>query len=123
MIDIKNKIKEYLTKKDTKFNSIFEINKMSGGSSNEIWIIKYLDNNTENKIVFRRHYSRISEKENLYPPLSLSIESEVMAVAYKQKIPVPKIIYNVDKDHELGESFFMEFIDGITLGNKIVENR
>ena len=123
MIDVKHKIKEYLIKKDTKFNSIFEINKMSGGSSNEIWIIKYLDNNTEKKIVFRRHYSGISEKENLYPPLSLSIESEVMVQAYKQKIPVPKIIYNVDKDHELGESFFMEFIDGITLGNKIVENR
>ena len=51
MIDIKNKIKEYLVKKNNKFNSIFEINKMSGGSSNEIWIIKYLENNIENKIV------------------------------------------------------------------------
>ena len=45
-----------------------------------------------------------------------------MAQAYNQKIPVPRIIYNVDKDHALGEGFFMEFIDGITLGNKIVEN-
>lgn len=122
MIDIKNKIKEYLVKKDNKFNSIFEINKMSGGSSNEIWIIKYLENNIENKIVLRRHYSIISKKENLYPPLPLTIESDVMIQAYKQKIPVPKIIYNIDKKHDLGEGFFMEFIDGITLGNKIIEN-
>ena len=122
MIDIKNKIKKYLVKKDNKFNSIFEINKMSGGSSNEIWIIKYLENNVENKIVLRRHHSSISEKENLYPPLPLTIESDVMVQAYNQKIPVPRIIYNIDKKHALGEGFFMEFIDGITLGNKIVES-
>ena len=122
MIDIKNKIKKYLVKKDNKFNSIFEINKMSGGSSNEIWIIQYLENKIENKIVLRRHHSSISEKENLYPPLPLTIESDVMVQAYNQKIPVPRIIYNIDKKHALGEGFFMEFIDGITLGNKIVEN-
>ena len=38
MIDIKNKIKKYLVKKDNKFNSIFEINKWTISGSNHLYV-------------------------------------------------------------------------------------
>ena len=121
MNKIKKAIKDFLISKDKIFNSIFEIDKLPGGSSNETWIIKYIFNNLEKKIVFRRHFDGIRSKENSYPPLSLSLESKVMIEAYNADIPVPKILYNTDSKSSLGECFFMEFIEGIALGNKIVE--
>ena len=121
MNGIKKAIKDFLISKDTIFNSIFEIDKLPGGSSNETWIIKYIFNNLEKKIVFRRHFDGIRSKDNNYPPLSLSLESKIMIEAYNADIPVPKILYNTDLKSSLGEGFFMEFIEGIALGNKIVE--
>jgi len=43
------KIKDFLISKDKKFNSIFEIDKLPGGSSNETWIIKYNNSSKEKK--------------------------------------------------------------------------
>ena len=43
------KIKDFLISKDMKFESIFEISKLPGGSSNETWIIKYNNSSKEKK--------------------------------------------------------------------------
>lgn len=122
MNDKKFQIKEYLIHKDRKFNSISKIGKLPGGSSNETWVINYFDNNKEEKIILRRHHSGIKDKSNIYPPLSLSIEASVMEIAYNNNIPVPKIIYKLNNKSILGEGFFMEFVEGMSLGNKIVQN-
>ena len=45
-----------------------------------------------------------------------------MIAAYDEKIPVPKILYRTESKSNLGEGFFMEFIEGVALGNKIVDN-
>ena len=115
------KIKDFLISKDKKFNSIFEIDKLPGGSSNETWIIKYNNSSKEKKIVLRRHFQGMRNIDNKYPPLSLKIESDVMMAAYEAKVPVPRVLYSTDSNSALGEGFFMEFIDGIALGNKIVD--
>ena len=44
-----------------------------------------------------------------------------MDVAKSYNVPVPKI-YKVIDDKNLGKGFFMEFIEGVALGNKIVDN-
>ena len=58
------KIKDFLISKDKKFNSIFEIDKLPGGSSNETWIIKYNNSSKEKKIVLRRHFQGIRNIDN-----------------------------------------------------------
>ena len=75
------KIKDFLISKDMKFESIFEIGKLPGGSSNETWIIKYNNSSKEKKIVFRRHFQGMRNTDNKYPPLSLKIESDVMILS------------------------------------------
>ena len=122
MNQTKKEIKDFLISKDIKFSSIFEIDKLPGGSSNETWIIKYKSDSIEEKIVLRRHFQGMRNIDNQYPPLSLKIESDVMTAAYDEKIPVPKILYRTESKSNLGEGFFMEFIDGVALGNKIVDN-
>ena len=122
MNQTKKDIKDFLISKDIKFSSIFEIDKLPGGSSNETWIIKYKNDSCVEKIVLRRHFQGIRNIDNEYPPLSLKIESDVMIAAYDEKIPVPKILYITESETNLGEGFFMEFIDGVALGNKIVDN-
>ena len=122
MNQTKKDIKDFLISKDIKFSSIFEIDKLPGGSSNETWIIKYKNDSCVEKIVLRRHFQGIRNIDNEYPPLSLKIESDVMIAAYDEKIPVPKILYRTESKSSLGEGFFMEFIEGVALGNKIVDN-
>ena len=122
MNQTKKDIKDFLISKDIKFSSIFEIDKLPGGSSNETWIIKYKNDSSEEKVVLRRHFQGIRNIDNEYPPLSLKIESDVMIAAYDEKIPVPKILYRTESKSNLGEGFFMEFIEGVALGNKIVDN-
>ncbi len=122
MNQTKKDIKDFLISKDIKFSSIFEIDKLPGGSSNETWIIKYKNDSCVEKIVLRRHFQGIRNIDNEYPPLSLKIESDVMIAAYDEKIPVPKILYRTESKSNLGEGFFMEFIEGVALGNKIVDN-
>ena len=120
MNQTKKDIKDFLISKDIKFSSIFEIDKLPGGSSNETWIIKYKNDSCVEKIVLRRHFQGIRNIDNEYPPVSLKIESDVMIAAYDEKIPVPKILYRTESKSNLGEGFFMEFIEGVALGNKIV---
>ena len=78
MNQTKKEIKDFLISKDIKFSSIFEIDKLPGGSSNETWIIKYKNDSIEEKIVLRRHFQGMRNIDNQYPPLSLKIESDVM---------------------------------------------
>ena len=122
MNDTKSQIKEYLINKDNKFKSILRIEKLPGGSSNETWVIEYSEKKIQKKIILRRHYLGITNKQNPYPPLPLLIECDVMKLAQKYEVPVPKIIYKLKNDSPLSEGFFMEFVEGIALGNKIVEN-
>ena len=56
MNQTKKDIKDFLISKDIKFSSIFEIDKLPGGSSNETWIIKYKNDSSVEKIVLRRHF-------------------------------------------------------------------
>ena len=53
-------IKDFLISKDGKFNSIFEIDKLPGGSSNETWIIKYNNTSKENPLEFS-HETAVTE--------------------------------------------------------------
>jgi hypothetical protein len=55
------KIKDFLISKDKKFNSIFEIDKLPGGSSNETWIIKYNNSSKEKKNSIEKTFSRNKE--------------------------------------------------------------
>ena len=54
-------IKDFLVSKDVKFNSIFEIGKLPGGSSNETWIIKYNNTSKEKKNSIKKTFSRNEE--------------------------------------------------------------
>ena len=47
MNQTKKEIKDFLISKNIKFSSIFEIDKLPGGSSNETWIIKYKSDSIE----------------------------------------------------------------------------
>ncbi len=48
-------------------------------------------------------------------------EAKVMNIANDYNVPVPKII-KVINDKNIGKGFFMEFIEGETLGNRIVNS-
>ena len=101
--------------------SIDELIRLSGGSSNESWKISIKHPNGIKNIVFRRTPDGNEKDGDNNNFVGITNEAKVMDVAKSYNVPVPKI-YKIIDDKNLGKGFFMEFIEGETLGVRIVNN-
>ena len=103
------------------FISIEEITRLSGGSSNETWKILVKTKKKILNIIFRRTPGGNLKDKNSSNSVDIADEAHVMTVAKKYNVPVPDI-YMVINNKEIGKGFFMEYINGETIGNRIVNN-
>ena len=103
------------------FISIENISRLSGGSSNESWKITLNTKENRKKIVFRRTPGGNLKDVESSNFVDIVDEAKVMNIANDYNVPVPKII-KVINDKNIGKGFFMEFIEGETLGNRIVNS-
>ena len=103
------------------FISIEDISRLSGGSSNESWKITLNTRKNKKKIVFRRTPGGNLKDEESNNFVDIVDEAKVMNIANDYNVPVPKII-KVINNNNIGKGFFMDFIEGETLGNRIVNS-
>ena len=103
------------------FISIEDISRLSGGSSNESWKITLNTRENKKKIVFRRTPGGNLKDEESNNFVDIVDEAKVMNIANDYNVPVPKII-KVINNNNIGKGFFMDFIEGETLGNRIVNS-
>ena len=103
------------------FISIEDISRLSGGSSNESWKITLNTRENKKKIVFRRTPGGNLKDEESNNFVDITDEAKVMNIANDYNVPVPKII-KVINNNNIGKGFFMDFIEGETLGNRIVNS-
>ena len=103
------------------FKSIEDISRLSGGSSNESWKITLNTKENKKKIVFRRTPGGNLKDEESNNFVDITDEAKVMNIANDYNVPVPKII-KVINNNNIGKGFFMDFIEGETLGNRIVNS-
>jgi Predicted aminoglycoside phosphotransferase len=103
------------------FKSIEDISRLSGGSSNETWKITLNTKENKKKIVFRRTPGGNLKDEESNNFVDIADEAKVMNIANDYNVPVPKII-KVINNNNIGKGFFMDFIEGETLGNRIVNS-
>ena len=121
MEELKTTLSDTITEFLPGFISIEEITRLSGGSSNETWKILVKTNKQKLNIIFRRTPGGNLKDKNSSNSVDITDEAHVMTVAKKYNVPVPEIL-KVINHKDIGKGFFMQFIKGETLGNRIVNN-
>lgn len=101
------------------FEKLNTLERLSGGASQETYRILIETSQGTQQLAMRRAAggTHVSLVEN-YP--GLAIEAKLMLKAREAGVPEPQLHYVLQPEDELGEGFIMEWIDGYTLGAKIV---
>jgi aminoglycoside phosphotransferase (APT) family kinase protein len=88
---------------------------MSGGASQELWLIELGDT----RVVLRRAPEGRVRTELSIP---IEVEAELISAARARGVPSPRILHVLKPSDELGAGFFMDFIEGEALGQRIVRD-
>ncbi len=121
MENLKNKLYPIISDFIPNIISIKSLQRLSGGSSNESWKVTITTKENDQDLVFRRTPDGNTKDEESNNFVGVINEANVMDLAFKFDVPVPKILKVID-NKDIGKGFFMEFIDGETLGNRIVNS-
>ncbi len=92
---------------------------LSGGASQETYCLTVELNKVEAKFALRRAPPGRDQNENTGRP-GISGEISLIRAAFTARVPVPEIILELNAEDDLGEGFIMRWLDGDTLGSRIV---
>jgi aminoglycoside phosphotransferase (APT) family kinase protein len=90
--------------------------RMSAGASQEIWRFAVVKDGVETPLILRRapDGDRVSETA-----VGLETEAALAAAAAAKGVPVASVPWVLTPEDGLGRGFFMEFVEGETLGGRI----
>lgn len=96
---------------------IADLARLSAGATQEIWRFTLVTGETRTPLILRRAPGgdRVSETA-----VGLETEAKLLRAAAASGVPVPPVRYVLQADDGLGRGFLMEFIEGETLGGRIV---
>lgn len=101
------------------FESLLAAERLSGGASQETYRIRITANGEETRLAMRRLAGGEEGEENPDRP-GLAIEARLMQVAGAAGVPEPEILHVLTPEDGLGAGFLMEWLDGETLGSRIL---
>lgn len=93
--------------------------RLSGGASQETYTLDLSTHSGARRLVLRRGPGGVSISRKYGGP-GLTVEARLMELAGTAGVPVPAIVHVCTADDGLGEAFIMEWLDGETLGARIV---
>lgn len=94
--------------------SISGLNRLSGGATQEIW---RFDLGSEPLILRRARGGDLVGDTGI----GLEAEAELHVAVGAANVPVPAVRYILEADDDLGHGFIMAFVEGETLGGRIVK--
>ena len=92
------------------------IERLSGGASQETYRVDALTADGRRRLALRR----AAGGEQPEGALGLATEAELMMAARTAGVPVPQVLHVLQDVDRLGDGFVMEWLDGETLGARIV---
>jgi aminoglycoside phosphotransferase (APT) family kinase protein len=101
--------------------SLVSAERLSGGASQETYRLVVSTESGERKLCLRRAPSGSELGPAIGNP-GLATEAELMKAARAAGVPEPEVLGVLDEDDGLGAGFLMEWLDGETLGAKIVRD-
>ena len=104
------------------FRELVSYNRLSGGASQETYRIVIRTDKGERKLAMRRSIGGMMDSvESVLP--GLLVEAELFKQARNAGVPEPEVFYVTKPEDGLGEAFIMEWLDGETLGARIVRSK
>ena len=99
--------------------TIRNLRRLTGGASRETWAFEAVPDGKPLPLILRRAFGGDRRGEQA---IALENEALLVRLAHEAGVPVPKIHYVLQPQDELGSGFIAEFVDGETLGGKIVSD-
>lgn len=111
-------LEKVLSRALSNFKNITSYRQLTAGASQETYCIECKGSDGKFKVALRRGQPT-SESESSVGGISLAAEARLFTVATKHGIPSPKVLYELTEEDELGPGFFMNWLEGETMGHKI----
>ncbi|MFK7974752.1 MAG: phosphotransferase family protein [Halioglobus sp.] len=92
---------------------------LSAGASQETYRVQYQTDSGEATVALRRAQPTAGEDSSV-GGMGLELEAEVIRCAHSHSIPTPRVLYTLQPEDNLGRGFFMQWLEGETLGQRIV---
>ena len=103
------------------FESLLSADRLSAGASQETYRIVAKINGSQVIHALRRSAGGVTREVTSEHP-GLEAEAMLMKAAAENNIPVPKVIHVMGESDGLGAGFIMEWLEGETLGARIVRH-
>lgn len=112
-------LEKLLLRKFPDVERLLSLERLSGGASQETYRLKVLAGAKEKHLCLRRAPGGVLEYDDEKRP-GLDVEALLMRAARQVGVPEPKIYHVLGPEDGLGEGFIMEWLEGETLGRRIV---
>lgn len=99
---------------------LVSVERLSGGASQETYRIYARIDDAERPLALRRSAGGLRGDDSAFNPPGLPAEARLMQCARAAGVPAPEVHYVLAEADGLGEGFLMEWLDGETLGARIV---
>lgn len=111
-----------LARELSSFNSIVSCTKLTAGASQETYEIVIDSDAQQRSLALRRAVPTLQSHSEL-GAIGLEAEAELFKLAAADGIPEPEVIYVLREADGLGAGFIMEWLEGETLGHRIVRHK
>ncbi|MFT7649218.1 MAG: aminoglycoside phosphotransferase (APT) family kinase protein [Candidatus Poriferisodalaceae bacterium] len=98
------------------------VDRLSEGASQETYRITIASDSGERQVAMRRAPGGISHPSEFATAPGLAAEALLMQVAGAAGVPEPSVHHILEPADGLGEGFIMEWLDGVTLGARVVRS-
>jgi aminoglycoside phosphotransferase (APT) family kinase protein len=118
--DIEAPLASVLARRIDGCRGLVSCERLSGGASQETYRILMRTDEGERKLAMRRSPGEAAPKHGAYP--GLATEAALMRTARAAGVPEPEVYWVLTPEDSLGDGFIMEWLEGETLGARIVRD-
>lgn len=117
---LERRLEDVLNRRIDGCRGLVSCERLSGGASQETFRIVIRTEAGERKLAMRRAPGDTAPKHGAYP--GLATEAMLMRTARAAGVPEPEVDWVLTPEDGLGDGFIMEWLDGETLGARIVRD-
>lgn len=95
---------------------------LTAGASQETWCVSYCDSSGDAQRLALRRAQPTAGQAAAVGGISLATEARLLRQAAAAGVPCPAVHYVLQQGDELGDGFLMQWLEGETLGKRIVQS-
>jgi aminoglycoside phosphotransferase (APT) family kinase protein len=119
--DFQERLSLVLARVQPGFRGIESVERLTAGASLETYSVRALVDSGRRRLALRRAIKGVPKASIPWAP-SIEAEAQLMIAARGADIPSPEVHYILREEDGLGHGFLMEWLDGETLGHRIVRS-